>query len=463
MDYRQGKCSSCGAEYKIPASFQHDAAKCKECGGVVNIGPVQSGSTPPAPAKTGAPIPARQFAGKRPEEAKPAPKPAEPAKKGGGTLEKLKAQRAAAAAAGEAKSATPAQRKPAAATPAAKPAAAPGRARAGAKAGAKVGAGAAVGAKAGGKVAAGSTRRSSGGRRGRGGDDGDDEGGGRGRRGARQQKKPNMALFGIAIVLLIAGGGAAFFMFKNEGTQAQEPTDDTANAADGATDAGGEDAGADEGTESTDDTAGDTETAGDAEGSDEASGDEPAAEEKPAEKPADEQPKPKKGDPSSVDLLSYADFTAPSGVSASEWSELQELVSTFLADDGARSSRALRSLQEAGPAAVPAMLNEMKKMDLGDEYQATMCNSLQRALTEIAHGSNWGWYSGTEDTPHYQNKRVVEQWIKIWMQADQDIQAWINFSKMEERAPDKVDEVRAKFTKEGAAVIDDAGDDLDVD
>ena len=55
MDYRLGKCSQCGAEYKIPSSFQHDVARCKECSGVVNVGPTQSADAPAAPAAKPAP------------------------------------------------------------------------------------------------------------------------------------------------------------------------------------------------------------------------------------------------------------------------------------------------------------------------------------------------------------------------------------------------------------------------
>ncbi len=72
MDYRHGKCSGCGAGFNIPASFQHDTAKCKECGGVVNIGPVLGALAAPAARVS--------------EPAAPAPS----------ALERLKAERAKA-------------------------------------------------------------------------------------------------------------------------------------------------------------------------------------------------------------------------------------------------------------------------------------------------------------------------------------------------------------------------------
>ncbi|MBI5433305.1 MAG: hypothetical protein HZA52_10800 [Planctomycetes bacterium] len=40
MDHRLGTCSACSARYQIPATFPHSRAKCRTCGGVVEIGPV---------------------------------------------------------------------------------------------------------------------------------------------------------------------------------------------------------------------------------------------------------------------------------------------------------------------------------------------------------------------------------------------------------------------------------------
>src|SRR5262245_12907184 len=71
MDYRAGKCSQCGAEYKIPASFAHNVARCKRCSGVVHLSPanpaqgVPSAARGPVPPK---PVPPRMSA---PEEAAP--------------------------------------------------------------------------------------------------------------------------------------------------------------------------------------------------------------------------------------------------------------------------------------------------------------------------------------------------------------------------------------------------------
>ena len=66
MEYRTGKCSQCGAEYKVPASFAHNVARCKKCKGVVHLSPAPSAPAlerarpakpEPTPAATAAPTP----------------------------------------------------------------------------------------------------------------------------------------------------------------------------------------------------------------------------------------------------------------------------------------------------------------------------------------------------------------------------------------------------------------------
>ncbi len=52
MDYRKGICGDCSAEYKLSPTFAADKAKCKKCGGVVAVGPVQAHPDPVPPAES---------------------------------------------------------------------------------------------------------------------------------------------------------------------------------------------------------------------------------------------------------------------------------------------------------------------------------------------------------------------------------------------------------------------------
>ena len=56
MAHRVGVCGSCRSRFQIPATFAHDRARCRTCGGVVEIGPLE-GAPDPAPVVTPAVAP----------------------------------------------------------------------------------------------------------------------------------------------------------------------------------------------------------------------------------------------------------------------------------------------------------------------------------------------------------------------------------------------------------------------
>lgn len=73
MEYRAGKCSQCGAEYQVPASFAHNVARCKKCSGVVHLSAAARG---PAAATSPAVEPALRV---EPQRAAAGARPAPPA------------------------------------------------------------------------------------------------------------------------------------------------------------------------------------------------------------------------------------------------------------------------------------------------------------------------------------------------------------------------------------------------
>src|SRR5262245_18479715 len=82
MAQRVGTCASCGAQFRVPASFQADRVKCKQCSGVVELAPSGAASArPAAPAPQTAPPPPSKPTAATPrvtasvERARPVPKP----------------------------------------------------------------------------------------------------------------------------------------------------------------------------------------------------------------------------------------------------------------------------------------------------------------------------------------------------------------------------------------------------
>ena len=450
MDYRPGKCSQCGAEYKIPASFEHDVARCKKCSGVVNIGAVQSdgesAAAPQAPAEKAPkamPVPAKKVArGPKPapaKAAKPAPakpdKPAKPAKpeevstrdanqkrKERGTLAKLKAARAAAEAEA-ASGSSGARAKPSPARPAA---AAKSPAAAKANAPSKTGA-ARRGSRAGG------SRRSSG-RSGR-----------ASGRGDKEKKGAPMGLIAGGALVLIA---AALFLFKDSLFGGGETTD-AANQVSAM--------------ESNDPDATPAEPSSEASAGEEPAGDSEPEEAPPAEEPKKpEETKPKVKDAASIDLSALPTLKRARGTTDEEWAEMQELMAVWMdLDAGAAGPRSGRQLAEYGRKAMPVILNHWQTFDLENNPQhMRLGDMIQKQIKDICNGSNYGWrYEGDKDRVYF-NKRVIESWNKAWLQVETSIVAWINIAKLDTKDPKAARELLALY---GDAPEDDFGEVEDLD
>ncbi|MDP6538301.1 MAG: hypothetical protein QF410_02035 [Planctomycetota bacterium] len=423
MSHRIGTCASCGATYKLPASFAADKAACKQCDGVVEIGPVEGGGPAPSPEPVpAAPVPAKPVApsGKAGGTAK---------KKGSGPSmkEKLLAQRRAGAeAAGSEKPAAP--KKPAPAkkpTRAAKPAAVRKRPAAGkGEQGADESA-----SKAPRRTAAAAGRRRTSGRSKR------EEGGEDVRERLRKSKKSPLvpALSAFAALALAAGG--IWYMSQ---PKAAEPSPDEGIAAvetpgEGTADAGGE-AAADVG--------------------------QPDPEPEPEPDPEPEpEPKPKpvnRKDPANIDLTLIEDYGPIAGQSEEDFLALQRLAKTMVDPEaGAAGNRARMSLAEAAKNAFPVVLNVMKDIDYSTEQGFRDGDLCQRLLMEICNGNNFGWkYSAAEEDEWY-NKFVVQRWCTQWDRAKDDEAYWLKFSKQDSQP------AGGEPSGGAPAISDDDLDDLD--
>lgn len=414
MDYRQGVCTSCQNSFRVPATFVQNKAKCPKCGGVVEIGPVQSGGAAPAAAPAAAA--AAQPAPAAPSSAPAAPPPpakvpvAKPAAAAPAKPAPTPAPAAPAKPAVAAKPAAPAAKpvaKPAAA-PAAKPAAASAPAskpsvRASAEAAAaKVKAGAA-------KPASRSKVEE---------DDDDKPRGGKHRKAAPPKKSMAPALLSV-LLLVVGGGGAAWYFLMNK---------PDANAT------------------STVAQAGSTPTGG-------ATSDSVAAAEKPVEVPAEAAPEASASEDEAaaetrketapapkpaasaevvddIDLRDLPELGKFKGSTDEEWAEIVDLAKTFTdLSAGARGNRAGLKLEEIGRAAIPALLNEMRTFNLANEDDFRRGDMVQKRLEKICKGRNFGWsYDGDTKAVVY-NKKAVKAWFKIWDTVGEDDAQWLGFTK----------------------------------
>jgi len=468
MQVRIGVCTSCDAKFEIPVSFDQAWAKCLICEAAVRIGePEQSDAAKKAEraaardaeaaekkkaldAKKAAAAAAAATAAAAEPEPEPAPEPepepvaeleeeaelelepleeaeleAEPleeeppAEKPMSTLERLKAERAAAAAA--------------AAAPAAKPQSTLERLKAERAAAAAVDSEPAAPAKKASSATSSRSRRSK--------SDGDGAGSGRSK-GARRRptakkaernQAPMMIGAGSLVVIGIGVIGISQGWFGG-GNEAQAGSGDTevadapettpevpaVNPFDNVA-----------GTTPSDPAAAGAAAVGSAiDGSDTADT-EPATPAAPAE-PAAAPPK----DPDSVDLAALPDYEKLPETSDEDWAAIVADAEKMVDPAGTRGSTvASQRLIERGKEAFPAIMNAFKTVDLYDSAGLRTGGLVQRTLEEICNGVNYGWRDGLEPGDIYFNKKVVVAWNTAWGKAKDNEYAWASLSGQEQPTP----------------------------
>jgi len=392
MEHRNGICASCEANYTIPASFEHDRARCRECGGTVEIGPIISDDSS---------SPTQEL-----EEYVPSGKK----RSGPSMMEKLRAQRAAAeeaaAGGGKPKSEAVAKR---AAKPAVKPAVKPARAAA-PKAGARKSAAGAGKSKARAGMGGSSSKRRSGGSR------------GSKRSGSTEKKKAPMGMIigvgGLVILLGVSG-----YLFKDDllGTENKVAAKDTHVAETAAGDATGD------AVEPTEAELKDTAKAKVAE-----------ATKKPATPPSIPEPKVEaviptdKFNPDNVDLASLEEFGPADDTTEEEWEDLQlRMIRAMNPDLGKGQTKEWKYLEGRPRKAFPAIVNYMIKIDYSTQSGTDQAKWAARIIENITNGQNFGFKEFEEDSeragPNYfewYNKGVALKWHKAWADSENDIDHW---------------------------------------
>ncbi len=443
MDYRIGSCSQCGAEYKVPASFAHDQARCKSCPGTVNLGPVQSSE---APGAKPAPVPAKKVVSKPKPMEEVQAQGAEEKRKERGTLAKLRAERAAAAKAAPSDAAKSAAAKSAAAKPAAaKPAAAKPVAAASATPRTKSSRPSRSSSK---------SSRSRGKSRGQ-----EDSSEGKGRRGRSTPEKKKSPMGLIALVVIVLGGGFGAWKYLAAGADKPQDTQ-AAETVDAPLDNGAESADASMAEDSTADSAGSM----DAPGSEAAADAEKAAsvDAESSAEPTDATPAAAPKKDAVADLGSLERCSRARGTSDEEWDEMNGWLTDFLdLDAGAAGPRAGKKLANQGRKAMPILINGLLSLDYSTEEGINTGDTVQRMLKTIANGNSFGWWYVENPRAEYLCSGAAAAWQKAWKQVESNIEAFIKLAKLDREyegdGDDPLGPLRAQRLAEAAQLRADYG------
>ncbi len=330
------------------------------------------------------------------------------------------------------------------------------------------------------------SRRSGGSSRRRGAAAGDGEGEeGGGRRGRRPSPEKNMTpiFAGVGVVIIAA---VAFFFMQGEDKNpaAQEQTTEETAAADAAAATAKEAADEKAAADAAKEQAASDKAAADA-AAEKEKADAKAAEPKEPEGPATEAPRNKKGlqaiflgdaglkypddlyDPSDAaepQIATFEPFGQPSDCSAEDWAEIEKRAKKMVdLDSPAQGTRASLQLeQDYGKNALPALINELLKLDYTTQEGQETGDFIQRTASKISMGRNANWRYGFDTEPNktiIQNRRTVNVWYGVWAKVIEDPTYWDRFAGQTEAA--KRAKAGAGSSNSSEDASDDDADDLD--
>lgn len=145
-------------------------------------------------------------------------------------------------------------------------------------------------------------------------------------------------------------------------------------------------------------------------------------------------PEKPKNDPDAIDLAAYGPFPNLPETSSEDQERIDAWVKDlFNPNAGASAGRARTNLINMGKSAIPAVVNALIKIDCGTQDGMLVGADGVQVLEKICNGTNYGWR--TSDDPQeseYYNKRAIELWCQAWKLASVDEAKWKKLAKLED-------------------------------
>lgn len=262
-------------------------------------------------------------------------------------------------------------------------------------------------------------------------------GGGGGRRGSKE-RNPLPGLIGIGGVLLLLG---VVFVGSKQGwfdKPAPEPEDTEVADA-------GEDAAADlpvvPVSNLFDDVSGESsavdagDAAGDAEGTpaEASAGTETGGDSSDSGNSANTSAPAYTGpDPASIDLTALAAYGPLEGTDDETWADIQKQVGRMADPDGGLgSSKATEKVMAWGKEAMPAIVNYLIQLDVSQSADAQSGMIVTRNLSDLLNGQPINWSEETDPRSQYNNKRAIQKIHEIWGNSIDNEQIWAAWAQLD--------------------------------
>jgi hypothetical protein len=138
--------------------------------------------------------------------------------------------------------------------------------------------------------------------------------------------------------------------------------------------------------------------------------------------------------PAGIDLVQLADLPAIEGTSDEDWAAMNELVTRYRTPPfGPASVQSGDRLMNKGKAAVPAILNGFKRLDLTVRDQVEIGLKMQMLLLQgLCNDTNFGWRRETRPEDVLFNQKVVQRWFEAWRVAGEDDEIWAEIARIKD-------------------------------
>ena len=126
-------------------------------------------------------------------------------------------------------------------------------------------------------------------------------------------------------------------------------------------------------------------------------------------------------------IAAIPDYESVGDMTEVEWAHLRWLVNSALGGDETARAEVIAAEKQA----YPALLNELKSVDLTTAAGLAMGDRCQKLIMEICNGMTWGWKDGTSDKEVVFNRKVVLKHCEIWETLKDNDVDWKKFTKRE--------------------------------
>lgn len=136
-------------------------------------------------------------------------------------------------------------------------------------------------------------------------------------------------------------------------------------------------------------------------------------------------------DPASIDLTALTPYGPLEGTDDETWADIQKQVGRMADPDGGLgSSKATNKVMAWGKEAMPAIVNNLIQLDVSQSTDAQSGMIMTRNLSDLLNGRPFGWSEETDLRNQFNNKRVIEKIHEYWGNSLADDSYWATWAQL---------------------------------